>query len=82
MPARAGRIKMAFIGLVGVLLFLVIAAGALLLAALGAIIIGTVLVKRTEHKKLGRAIRILGITVFIPIVIIAGFIIVNKFVNV
>ena len=73
---------MAFIGLAGVLLVLAIAAGTLLLGALGAIVIGTVLVKHTEHKKLGRAIRILGITVFIPIIIIVGFIIVNKFVNV
>lgn len=72
---------MAFIGLAGILLVLVIAAGALLFAAFAAIVTGTVLANHTEHKKLGRAIRILGMTVFIPIVIIVGFIIVYKLVN-
>ncbi len=72
---------MAFIGLAGVFLLLAIAAGTLLIAAFAAIVIGTILVKRTEHKKLGKTVRILGITVFIPIIIIAGFITVNKFVD-
>ena len=69
---------MAFIGLAGVLLVLAIAAGALLFGAFAAIVIGTILVNCTEHKKLGRVLRILGITVFIPIIIIVGFIIVYK----
>lgn len=72
---------MAFIGLAGVFLLLAIAAGTLLIAAFAAIVIGTILVKRTEHKKLGKTVRILGITAFIPIIIIVGFITVNKFVD-
>ena len=73
---------MAFLGIAGILLVLIIAAGAILFAAFAAIVTGTILVNHTEHKKLGRVLRILGITVFIPIIIIVGFIIIYKFVNV
>lgn len=58
---------MAFIGLYGVMVisfFLIISLG------VAPIIIGTILIKRTEHKKIGIFLRILGYIILIPTIII------------
>lgn len=59
---------MAFMGI-----FLFFAAVVLIILFLGAalIIIGTILYKKTDHKKLGIALRIFGYVVIVPVIVTA-----------
>jgi hypothetical protein len=61
---------MAFIGLAGILLVLAIAAGAVFLCAVAAVVAGTLLIRHSEHKKLGTVLRVGGIAVIAPVFII------------
>ncbi len=68
---------MAFIGL---LLVILGAASAVLIIGITPIVVGTILYKKTEHKKLGLAVRIIGYILLVPvfgaaIVMITAFII-------
>lgn len=61
---------MAFIGLAGILLVLAVVAGAVLFGAVIAIIVGTLLIRKSEYKKLGTVLRVGGIAVIAPVIII------------
>ena len=64
---------MAFIGLFAVM---TIAICAVIFLGVASIIIGTILIKRTGHKKLGMVIRILGYIILIPTIVITVIMIV------
>ncbi|MBQ7131924.1 MAG: hypothetical protein IJO29_05075 [Oscillospiraceae bacterium] len=58
---------MAFLGVIGTLALLAFLGFLVLLVSIAPIIIGTVIVRKTQHKKLGVAIRIYGYIAFIPV---------------
>ncbi len=58
---------MAFIGLLFVLLIAVVI---VLIIGIAPIIIGTILYNKTDHKKIGIALRILGYITLIPSIVI------------
>ena len=59
---------MAFIGL---LLVMLGAAAAVLIIGITPIVVGTILYKKTEHKKLGLVLRITGYILLIPVISVA-----------
>ena len=59
---------MAFIGLLFVLLIAVVI---VLLIGIAPIIVGTVLYNKTEHKKVGVVLRIIGYITLIPSIVIS-----------
>lgn len=58
---------MAFLGVLGVLALAAMLGFVVLIISIAPIIVGTVLIRKTEHRKLGIALRIYGYIAFIPV---------------
>ncbi|MBE6862319.1 MAG: hypothetical protein E7497_05410 [Ruminococcus sp.] len=69
---------MAFIGL---LLVMLGAAVAVLIIGITPIIVGTILYKKTKHKKLGLTLRIFGYIMLIPVFAVGIIIITANFIK-
>ena len=65
---------MAFAGLFGILIIAAIILLSVIFTGVALIIAGTVLIRKTERKKLGTTLRILGYILALPTVVIAAIV--------